>query len=202
MATAEKLLTIEEYEQLPERDRPTELVAGRVVERDFTGMQHGCVCASVMFCVYSQLEDKRLGVATALVGVITQRNPDTVRAADVTFYSFERLPAQPLPIGYAPVSPNVIFEVVSHYDRWSELLTKTTEYLKAGVDVVCVVDPTTRTVCVFRDDRPVTVLQETDELTLPEITSEFRIPIAEFFCQLNRNINHPKHRQDAKINKI
>ena len=36
-------------------------------------------------------------------GVITERGPDTVRGADVCFYSYERVPKGPLPPGYLDV---------------------------------------------------------------------------------------------------
>ena len=64
-------------------------------------------------------------------------DPDTVRGADVAFYSYSRMPRGPLPPGYLPVPPELVFEVrlpriagAMYSPRWSR-------YLDAGVSVVC-----------------------------------------------------------------
>jgi hypothetical protein len=45
-------------------------------------------------------------------GVVTEHEPDTVRGADVAYYSYERIPRGPLPRGrYLTVMPELVFEV-------------------------------------------------------------------------------------------
>ena len=85
-------------------------------------------------------------------GVITERDPDTVRGADVSFYSYERLPKGPIPSGYLSFPPNLIVEVRSPDDRWRDLLTKVNEYLAVGVTCVIVLDPEPRSAHVFHAD--------------------------------------------------
>ena len=46
-------------------------------------------------------------------GVVTERDPDTVRGADVAFYSYGRVPPGPFPRGYLAVAPELVFEVRS-----------------------------------------------------------------------------------------
>ena len=46
-STGERLLTLEEYEKLPDNGRPTELVRGRVVEMNPPYVYHGYVCIKV-----------------------------------------------------------------------------------------------------------------------------------------------------------
>jgi Uma2 family endonuclease len=45
MATAEALLTAEEFERMPDPGYPTELVRGRIVAMNPPGFRHGEVCA-------------------------------------------------------------------------------------------------------------------------------------------------------------
>ncbi len=45
-------------------------------------------------------------------GVITERDPDTVRGADVAFYSYRRVPKDAEPEGYPDAIPEFVFEVL------------------------------------------------------------------------------------------
>jgi hypothetical protein len=113
--------------------------------------------------------------------VITERGPDTVRGADISFYSYQRVPRGPLPAGYLAVAPDLVFEVLSPDDRWREVLRKVAEYLDAGVQVVVVLDPAPRKIHIFEGDEPARILTDQDELTLPWVLGEFRVPVSRFF---------------------
>ena len=100
-------------------------------------------------------------------GVVTERGPDTVRGADVAYYSYERIPRGPLPNHYLDVVPELILEVRSPSDRWPNVLFKVAEYLEAGVVIVVVLDDESRTAFVYRADEPGRTLGADDELTAP-----------------------------------
>jgi Uma2 family endonuclease len=87
----------------------------------------------------------------------------------------------PFPSGYLPVLPELVFEVRSPWDRWSDILIKVGEYLNAGIGVICVLDPEPQTIHIFYADRPVQVLTADQELTLPEVLGSFRVPVRRFF---------------------
>jgi Uma2 family endonuclease len=115
-------------------------------------------------------------------GVVTHRDPDTVRGADVMFYSYARLPRGPLPkTGYFSTSPDLVVEVRSPGDGWGELTAKVSEYLKAGVTVVAVLDPRTESLTVYRADEPPQTVAAGDEFTLPDLLGEFRAAVRSFF---------------------
>jgi Uma2 family endonuclease len=183
MATvAEALLTAEEYAELPDDGPPTELVRGRIVPMNMPAPRHGQVCARTVYLLQRYMEDRPLGhVVSNDTGVITGRDPDTVRGADVAFYSYERVPRGPLPRRYLPVVPELVFEVRSATDRWPEVLTKVAEYLRAGVVIVCVLDEKAETAHVYRADEPPQAFAAGQELTLPEVLPEFRVPVGRFF---------------------
>ena len=57
------------------------------------------------------------------IGIYTHRSPDTVRAADVLFISNERF-AQQKSAGYLEIAPELIVEILSPSDRWTEVTNK------------------------------------------------------------------------------
>jgi Uma2 family endonuclease len=114
-------------------------------------------------------------------GIVTQRGPDTVRGADVSWISYARLPKHLLPDGYPDVAPNLAFEVRSPTDRWLIILEKVTEYFNCGVEYVCVMDPTTETVRVYTPDEPETVLHGDDLLEFPQLLPGFSVAVRRFF---------------------
>lgn len=182
MPTAEKLLTAEDYFQLRDKPEYSELVRGVIVPMTPPSLSHGLICGQAYFLLRLYVDQHDLGrVACNDSGVITQRDPDTVRGADVCFYRYERLPRDAHLQGYPQVAPNIVFEVRSPHDRWSEIHEKIAEYLTAGVEVVCVLVPESRAAHVFYPDRPGAILEGDEELTLPAPLNEFRTPVSAFF---------------------
>ena len=178
----EHLVTAEEYLRLPDRGVPTELVRGRVVEMNVPAPRHGQICSKVDRIVGSYADEHGLGhVISNDSGVVTQHDPDTVRGADVAFYSFSRVPRGKLPSGYLQVVPELVFEVRSPTDRWAKILHKVAEYLDAGVSVVCVLDQVSETVQVYRNEELRHTLHNSDELYLPDILGDLRVPVQRFF---------------------
>lgn len=178
----EKLLTAEEFARLPDNGRLSELVRGRIVEMNMPAPRHGQVCSKVDRIIGNFAEEHELGhVVTNDSGVITKRDPDSVRGADIAFYSYARVPKGPFPAGYLAVPPELVFEVRSPDDRWKMILIKVAEYLEAGVSVVCVLDPEPETIHVYYADKPECILQAADELALPEVLGDFRVPVRRFF---------------------
>jgi Uma2 family endonuclease len=182
MATAEALLTAEEFGRRPDPGYPEELVQGRIITRPPPTPRHGQVCFQAAYLIRRFLDEHDLGqVVSNDSAVITERDPDTVRGADVSFYSYARLPKGPIPDGYFAFPPNLVIEVCSRDDRWREILTKVNEYLKVGVTAVIVLDPEPRSAHIFHADRAPRQLGPDDELTLPDILGDFRVKLARFF---------------------
>ncbi len=110
-----------------------------------------------------------------------QTGSDTVREADVLFYSYERLPRdQPVPAGLHTVAPDLVVEIKSPSDSWIDLLTKVIEYLKVEVRVVVLIDPVKRTVSIYRaDDQQ--ILGTSELLTLNDVSPGFAVPVQQLF---------------------
>lgn len=181
MATVDTLITAEEFFLLPDDGRPSELVRGRIVHMNMPVFRYGEVCAHVAFILGTNVKSRKIGRVVNISGVQTRHDPDSVRGADVAYYSFARLPPGRHPAGYPDVSPEIVFEIRSPSDRWSEIQGKVGEYLSAKVLTVCVVDPENETITVYHADRPPQTLRGDDELTFPGILDEFRVSVRMFF---------------------
>jgi Uma2 family endonuclease len=177
-----KLITAEEYGRLPDEGRVTELVRGRIVEMNRPFTAHGCQVYRAAMLLGQFVEQHRLGwISVGDAGVVTERNPDTVRGPDVAFYSYQRVPDGPLPDQYWAVSPELVLEVRSSSDRWKDILLKVAEYLSANVLTVAVIDPSSRRVHVYSADSEATILNDTDTLTFPDVLPGFELSVARLF---------------------
>lgn len=179
---AERLFTAEEFQAQPDDGRRTELVRGRVVEMPPTNFLHGVVCYNAALILGSFVKARDLGWVTCNdSGVITRRDPDSVRAPDVAYFSYQRIPKDSPPKGYPAVAPELVIEVKSPSDRWKEISAKAGEFLAAGTVAVCVLDPETRTVGVYTADEFPLRKTADEELTLPGVFPDFRVPVRQFF---------------------
>jgi Uma2 family endonuclease len=176
-------MTAEDYMALPDSfDGPTELVKGVLVAMPPARPRHGQLCARIVYLLQRYLESHDVGhVVSNDSGTVTQRDPDTVRGPDVSYYSYKQVPKGPLPDGLLAVSPELVFEVRSPSDRWSEIHVKVGEYLRVNVRAVCVLDDDTKCIHTYFAEREPQILSEDDELTLPDILDDFRVKIARFF---------------------
>jgi Uma2 family endonuclease len=143
--------------------------------------RHGVVSYRAVRAIADFVEANRLGwIAINDTFVRTEDGPDTVRGADVLFVSYARLPDGVMPEDLS-VPPELVLEVRSPSDRWNAVFIKVGEYLRAGVTVVLVIDPVSRTVSAYRDDGGQQTFREADELTVPDVLPGFTLPVARLF---------------------
>jgi len=181
-AQALQLLTGEDFGNRPDPGYPEELVRGTVVAMPVPDRRHGFVCGKADRIFGNFVEERKLGrVMSNDSGVITERGPDTLRGADVCYYSYARLPKGPLAKGYGPEVPELVVEVRTPTDRWREILGKVSEYLNAGVLVVVVLDPEPQIAHVLSADDPPRRLGAEEELILPGVLEGFRVRLGRFF---------------------
>jgi Uma2 family endonuclease len=175
------LMTAEEFAR-QYANRRAELVRGRVVELPMPGVKHGTVCNWVSFYLTQHVVRHDLGrVMSNDTWVVVRRGPDTVRGSDVMFVSYTRLPKGPVPDGLLEVVPELVFEVRSPTDRWTDMIAKMLEYLSAGVSVVVVLDPKTESASVFRPDDRQDIFEAGQTLTVPDVLPGFEVPVRSLF---------------------
>ena len=182
MSTVTTLLTAEEFAKLPDNGHLTELVKGVVIEMPPPMPRHGQICGKSSRILGNFADENNCGhVITNDAAIITERSPDTVRGADIAYYSYQRVPQGEMPIGYIDVAPEMVFEVRSPSERWSAIIKKVSEYLEAGISLVCVLDMQTKTAVVHFPDQPSRSIPADGELDLSAVLPGFRVPLARFF---------------------
>ncbi|WP_437223979.1 Uma2 family endonuclease [Planctomicrobium sp. SH661] len=140
-------------------DVPVELVRGEVVypygDDGMTrpGWQHSVVCQNVGALLWNWCRSGQYGrVMSNDTGILTERNPDTLRGPDLFFVSTAKLSSGPIPSGVPGIIPDVCIEVLSPNDRWQQVRHKITEYLDCGVPEVWVLEVERKTLHVFLDN--------------------------------------------------
>lgn len=180
MSTATPLLTPEDL--LSRSDRKNyELVDGQLVELR-TSVRSSWIAGQVYFQIATFVEKVPLGWVYP-EGTGFQCFPDEplkVRKPDTSFVSLARQPNGPDDPGFIRVAPELAVEVISQHDLVWELDVKVNDWLEAGVLVVWVVSPQTRSVMVFRQDRDPQRVTDQQELTLEGVLPEFRCRVSDF----------------------
>ena len=178
-----KLLTAEEFARRsePVDGSKEELVRGEVVTMPPPGFLNGLVQLSIGALLRAFAKQSNLGRVTVESGQITEEGPGSVRGPDVAYWSYERLPADHIPVVYANVAADLVAEVVSPSNTRRQLAAKVREYFASGVRLVWVVDPEDRTATVYRGPGNGTVLWEDATITGEDVLPGFSCPVAEFF---------------------
>ena len=107
--------------------------------------------------------------------------PVLVRKTDVSFVRYGRLPGEVLPEGWIKIPHDLAVEVVSPNDEVEELEGKLDDYQQVGVALIWVIYPKSRSVMVHRNNRSVSRLLESDELSGEDVIPGFRCPVHELF---------------------
>lgn len=180
IAVDDKLYTAEEYSALPDFDFPTELVRGRIAPRQFADMWHGLICARLCYLLQKHIDgrDVENGHICALHGIITGRNPDSIRNVDVAYYSRSYFPHGPLPIDFAEEQPLFAIEVVSAFDDPVAIDEKAIEFVHAGVGCFVIVHPRHRQIRILSRGNEPRILDDTDMFDLGAIFSGFSVPVS------------------------
>jgi Uma2 family endonuclease len=176
------LVTAEEYGALEDRTDGNidELIDGVVVVCEPMNKPiHGFVCANVGYPLGTYAKETRYGWGAMRCGFILRRNPDTVRAPDLSFFSYARAPV--VPKEYTSTAPDLAVEVLSPENRRSYIRDKVKDFFIAGVRLVWVVNPEDKTVMVYAGSMRGTEYDESDTLDGGDVLPGFTCKVADFF---------------------
>jgi Uma2 family endonuclease len=165
------------------RDISYELVDGLLVEKPVSVLS-SLIAGIIYHMLFGHCLSNRLGlVLPPETGYqCFPDSPDKVRKPDVSFIRAGRLTREQLmEEGFCSVVPDLAVEVLSPNDLVYVVDQKVREYRRAGVLLTWIVNPETRTVKVYRADRPFAELEENDELSGEEVVPGFRVVIRDIF---------------------
>ena len=182
MRVKKTMLTAEELLKMPDTGRRLELVEGELFEMPPAGGMHGKASVRIGGLMDSHAFENGLGhVFGAETGFLLARNPDTVRAPDAAFISYERLPADADIRRFPEVAPDLVVEVASPNDSAREIREKAEAWLEAGASEVWVIFPQHRTVAVHRPGEEPQIIDDSGVLRGGRAFSGFQVPVARLF---------------------
>lgn len=185
MSTEVQLMTADELLTMPDDGLVYELIKGELVKvSPPPGHEYGLVAMNIAGPLYEYAKKHQLGnVYAAETGYLLERDPDTVRAADVSFVRRERIEKAGPIQGYWIGAPDLAVVVVSPTDTVGRIEGEVAEWLESGARTVWVVSPKMHTVTVYRSLTEIVVLTEKDTLEGGDVVPDFQIPIAEIFAE-------------------
>lgn len=182
MTVKQKPVTAEELLRTPNYGLRRELVRGEVRTMAPAGYEHGRVAHNLALALGRHVHEHNLGALVAAeTGFKISGDPDTVRAPDVAFVSRERAPTAGAVSGFWPNAPDLVAEVVSPNDTFSEVEEKVEDWLAAGVRMVLVVNPRARTVTVRLPENEIKILTREQTIDGGEVVPGWTLPVADVF---------------------
>lgn len=179
MALATKLITAEELFCLGDDAGRVELVNGETRKMTPAGFEHGEIAMLIGESLSAHVRTHGLGkVLAAETGFILRRKPDTVRAADVAFIRQERVKKTTT---YFEGAPDLAVEVISPNDAYTEVDEKVDDWLRAGTQIVIVVNPRNRTAKIHRSLTEFTPVDINGSLDGGIVVPGWSLPLRDLF---------------------
>jgi Uma2 family endonuclease len=148
--------TLEEFLAFPEGDITYELIAGEAVPK-FKDHEmapkffHNSIIGALFILLSPWAQEKgRVIIEWAIK--LTRNQQDWVPVPDLTYISYNRLSADWLQDEACPIAPELVIEIISPGQTFGEMTEKATDYLKAKVQRVWIIDPRAKTITIFYPD--------------------------------------------------
>jgi Uma2 family endonuclease len=177
MLTLKKLLTAEEFAQLPGHE-DAELIDGEVTEVMPPNPIHGGIAAEITMHLKLWARQNQAGMVGVEGGFIVRRNPDRVRGPDVWFIQADRVP-EPKPEGFWAIAPNLVVEIISSSDTVEVLKEKLEDYFAAGTQLIWLIYPRFKQVEAHTPDGIMRIFRVDDLLEAKELIPGFQCVINE-----------------------
>ena len=184
MTTAARMLTVADFERLPEPEAgKLELDDGVVVLMSPVGKVHGRLARWLGSVLSEFVEAHGLGEVFVETGYRLLTPRQLVRAPDVSFVRAEVVAADAGEVLFQS-PPDLAIEIASTSDRRRRVTTKVDEYLQGGCRRVWVIWPDRGIVEVHRAGAPVRVCEPGDVLGSDDAGFEvdsFSLPVSALF---------------------
>lgn len=158
------IFTYDDIHHLPEGNY--EIINGERCDMTPTGFEHGSFEGKFYELLTRHLKDKGY-VAVGGIGILINKTPLKIRAADVVYISREK--TQERPKGILEIPPDLIIEIISESNTAWEITDKVKDYLAIGVERIILIDPMTQTVSRYqKGKKEASFFDFEEELTLIE----------------------------------
>jgi Uma2 family endonuclease len=174
MATEDDLLYVNAH------DRLCELVDGVLVEKAM-GARESFLAGLLLHLISAYLEKQDLGFVLSPDGTM-RLFTGLIRAPDVSFISWKRLPHGEFPEEPIPdLAPDLAVEVLSKSNSKKEMDRKVGEYFASGVTLVWLLDPRKRMATVYNSPQEHQVVKPGEILDGGDVLPGFSLDLQRFF---------------------
>ena len=157
-----------------------ELVEGELVAYH-CGAEASEVCGSLVSALHAGA-GRRVWVFSSGTSYCFPTRPRTVRRPWVSVVSRNRLRREDIPsVAHLTLPPDVIAEVVTPWHAYEDVEAKVREYRSAGVKLIWVISPRSRTVLIRRLDGSCAEVGEAGTLSGEGVLPGFACPVAGLF---------------------
>ena len=181
-SVTQRLLSAQEFWQLPATDTGRELVRGEVIETMPPGGRHGAIAVVLAMLLRRWTQRIGGGYVGVEAGYVLGHAPDTVRGPDVSYVRAARIPPGGVPEGFWTLAPDLAVEIVSPSETADEVREKVRDFLTAGTTLVWTIYPRTGEVVVHTADGLARTYSGTDLLEFPEVLPGFLCTVADLFA--------------------
>jgi Uma2 family endonuclease len=167
--------------------RLCELVDGVLVEKAM-GLRESLLAGVILTLLREFVVPRNLGLVTGPDGML-RLFPGLLRAPDVAFISWNRIPEGRVPEEAIPsLAPELAVEVLSESNTKAEMDRKRQEYFDSGVDIVWLVNPKSRTVAVYEKGQESPRIYDQSQTIQGQFSlAGFRLVVADLFAEIDRS---------------
>lgn len=187
MATA---LTLEEFLALPETAPPSEYISGEIVQKASSDWYHAIV-VSHLACQIGNYLNQLPQEGVGLVGLLhaTRGFEERAYVPDISVMRRSNVPRdrQQRSRGPVEVPPDFAIEVLSPGDYPGRVLEKADFYMRAGTELLWIVDPELESVTVYRPGEAPAVHRAPQSLDAAPVLPGLAIDLAQLLAVLRQD---------------
>ena len=163
-------------------ERRFEIVDGVLREKPSMGFFANILASFLATSINTFAMPKRLGMAVAETAY--QREAKNSRRPDVSYFEIAKFPSLEVLLQDPPVvecEPNLAIEVVSPSNTIAEMDDRIAHFFKTGVQLVWVVHPQSKQVCVYQSTKDCKILEMGDVLDGGKVLPGYSLSLTELF---------------------
>lgn len=179
-----KILALAEFLKLPETKPASEYIDGKIIQKPMPQGKHSVIQGEFVLAINSTLKPKRIARAFPELRC-TFGHRSTV--PDVVVLSWSRIPRDENGevANTFPIAPDWTIEILSPAQNQTKVTKNIIHCLKYGTQMGWLIDPSEKTIFVYRPGREVEVFDELDLiLPVPSFASEFNLSLKDLFAWL------------------
>ncbi|MBI3467412.1 MAG: Uma2 family endonuclease [Planctomycetes bacterium] len=183
VTVAEKLISKDEFERLPDAFKRYEVEHGELVEVEPMGNLESSIAVFLGYLFFAHLNDP---TSREVMGPEARfrlaRDPDVIRGCDVSYVPRDRMPGGRPESGVGDYVPALAVEIISPSNTAASIAQRLDEWFAAGVQLLWIIYPQQKCVYVYPSPTDCTILRAGQTLDGGSALPGLRIPIDELLA--------------------